>query len=212
MKYIFIFMVGIGFFSFMSCEKVETSVPKEAPADSIIVSNGYEYFIEGKVGGVPFSMHNNVDSVGNSVLKEELNACGFGAETKFYSYFAYVSDTSRKQWVAFGLSNCVADTADGFTDSTYYVGNFPIEINDPDKASGFINYMDPDSNLWTSSGGPNGLGAQVSHNMNLTEVTKSYDATSALRVKGDFSGWVYNASGDSLLVEATGFFTRAWSY
>jgi hypothetical protein len=209
---IWVLIMSIGLASFMSCEKVDNSVPSAIPPDSIIVSNGFEYFIEGNIGGVPLAMYNNVDDVGNSVVREELNACGFGIETKFYSYFAYVSDTSRKQWITFGLTNCVADTADGFSDSTYYVGSFPIEINDPNKSIGFINYMDADSNLWTSSGGPNGVGAQATHMFNVTEVTKSYDATSALRVKGNFSGWVYNTNGDSVLVSATGFYSRAWGY
>lgn len=212
MKYIFVLLVSIGLASFMSCEKVETSVPPALPADSIIVTNGFDYFVSATIGVVPLNMQNNVDSVGNSVLREDLGPCGVGTNTLFTSYFAYVSDTSRKQWIAFGLENCVSDTADGFSDSTYLVGSFPIEISKPDTAKGFINAMDADSVFWSSSLAPNGLAAQVSHSFNVTEVTKSYDGTSALLVKGNLSGWVYNLAGDSVLVSVSDFYSRAWAY
>lgn len=212
MKYILILFGLIGLTSIMSCQKVDNSVPEPVPEDSIVVSNGFEYFISSDVGGSALVMYNNIDSVGNSVVREDVNPCGFGVNTRFHSYFGYVSDTSRKERISFGLENCVHDTADGFSDSTYFVGSFPIEINDPDLASGFILFIDSDSVLWSSSAGPNGLGAQSSHKFVVTEVTKSYDGISALRVKGNFSGWVYNPGGDSMLVQCNDFFTRAWGY
>ncbi|MFT4753170.1 MAG: hypothetical protein ACI85Q_000708 [Salibacteraceae bacterium] len=212
MKYIITLLSLLVFFAFPACKKVENSLPLETPADTVIVTNGFSYFINANVGGTPIVMYNNIDSVGNGVWRENTSACGAGVNAVFTSYFAYVSDTSRKQWISFGLKNCVADSADGFSDSTYYVGSFPVEISKPDTAHAFINFMDVDSVLWSSSVSPNGLNAQATHSFNVTEVIKNYDSISALKVKGNLSGWVYNATGDSLLVNITSFYSRAWAY
>ena len=213
MKYLLALTVSIFLLSFLSCEKVENTVPPEKAPDSIIVTNGFDYFVNASISNVGWVMHNNVDNVGNSVIREEFGACGFGDETEFMSYFAYVSDTTRKQWLGFGLTNCVHDTADGFTDSTYYVNSFSMEVPVTNEPVGFIKYMDADSNFWSSSQGINGNAAQIPHSFNVTEVIKNYDGIAALQVKGNFSGWVYNVAGDdSLLIIVSDFHTRAWKY
>lgn len=196
----------------MSCgDKMENSLPPEAPVDSIIVTNGFDYYIDITIDDTSMVLENNVNHVGNGVFREDIGACSSGNETKFSSYFAYVSDTTKKEWIGFGLANCVHDTANGITDSTFYVFSFPMEIAYPDTAVAFINYMDADSVLWSSGMGANGLSAQATHSFNITEVTRNFDGFSALKVKGNFTGWVYNIAGDSLLVSKAEFYTRAWA-
>jgi hypothetical protein len=212
MKNIFgLFFVAI-LTSFVSCgDKVENSLPPEPPVDSIIVTNGFDYYIDFTVDGISMVLKNNENNVGNGVFKQDFGSCSGGNETKFSSYFAYVSDTTKKEWIGFGLANCVHDSANGITDSTFYVFSFPVEIANPDTAVAFINYMDADSVFWSSSLGSNGLSAQSSHLFNVTEVTRNYDGFSALKVKGNFTGWVYNGTGDSLLVSKAEFYSRAWA-
>ena len=212
MKHIFLLFFVAILTSFVSCKnKVENSLPPEPPVDSIIVTNGFDYYIDITVGDTSMLLENNVNHVGNGVFKQDVGSCGGGNEFKFSSYFAYVSDTTKKEWIGFGLANCVNDTADGITDSTYYVFSFPVEVTYPDTAVAFIDYLDADSVLWSSSMGANGLSAQSSHLFNVTEVTRNFDGFSALKVKGNFTGWVYNANGDSLLVSKAEFYTRAWA-
>jgi len=196
----------------MSCsKKIENSLPPEIPADSIIVTNGFDYYIDITVGDTSMLLKNNENHVGNGVFRQDMGACSAGNQTIFTSYFAYVSDTTKKEWIGFGLSNCVSDSANGISDSTYFVFSFPIEIVYPDTAVAFINYMDANSVLWSSGIGTNGLSAQSSHTFDITEVTRNFDGFSALKVRGSFTGWVYNDNGDSLLVSKAEFYTRAWA-
>ncbi len=212
MKYTVALILSVFFVSFYSCKKVENSLQEVVVHDSSRVVNGFEYFVNATIGNSTLIMQSNLDHVGNGVLRDELAPCGLDIATRFTSYFAYVSDTTRKEWLGFGLTNCVNDTANGFSDSTYRVGSFPIEVSFPDTASGFILYMDSDSNLWSSAWSTNGLLAQVPHTFNITEVTPSFDGIAALRVKGNLSGWVYNVNGDSVLITVNDFYTRAWSF
>ncbi len=212
MKYTLALLASVFVLSFYSCEKVDNSLPIEPVQDSIRVVNGFDYFINATVDGSSLNMLNNIDNVGNGLIRTEIGPCSNGNSTRFTSYFGYVSDTARKELIAFGLTNCVNDSTNGFTDSTYVVGSFPIEIGNADTAVGFIYYMDMDSVLWTSSMGQNGLAAQVSHTFNVTEVQPSYDGIAALRVRGSLSAWVYNIDGDSIQINVSEFYTRAWKY
>ena len=203
---------GLLFLSIMTCmmscnNKVALTTPGELPPDSIIVTNGFDYFLYFTVDGNSFQMKNNVDHIGNGVLKQELGPCG--VDMKFTSYFGYVSDTARKEWLGFGLKHCTNGGAIGLSDSTYRILNFPIEINRPDTAIGFIEYNDANNVLWSSAVSPNGLTAQLSHYLNITQIEVNYDGLSALKIKGSFSGWVYNANGDSLLISNAEFYSRA---
>lgn len=210
MKHSLTLILSVFIVSFYSCEKLDNTVPETPVQDSIEVINGKEYFIQGLVGDSTIFMKANTDNVGNGILKEELTSCGLGIQTQVTSYFAYVSDTTRKEWVGFGLNNCVSDSADGFSDSTYIPGSYPMEISLLDTASSFLLFMDRDSSLWSSALGQNGLIAQMGHGMNISEVTPCYDGIAALRVKGNISGWVYNIDGDSMLITVSDFYTRAW--
>lgn len=213
MKQIIVLLFSIALIFTVSCKKkIDTSVPPPTPEDSMIVVNDFDYYINATIGGATLNMKSNINNVGNGVYREEISTCGLGNTVKFASYFAYVSDTAKKEWISFGLTNCVADTANGTNDSTYIKLTFPMEVNYPDTSIAFINYIDSDSVFWSSSLGPNGLGAQATHAFKVTEVTKNYDGFSALRVKGNFSGWIYNASGDSLEVSSADFFSRAWAF
>lgn len=211
MKYFLALLFSVFILSFFSCEKVENTLPDVVVQDSNVVINGLDYFVNATIGNSSLVMQSNVNNVGNGILRDNITPCGVGVTTRFTSYFAYVSDTTNKEWIGFGLTNCVNDTANGFSDSTYVVGSFPIEISVPDTASAFIMYMDSDSNLWSSAISANGLLAQASHSLNITEVTACYDGVAALRVRGNLSGWVYNLTGDSVLVTVNDFYTRAWS-
>ena len=212
MRYTLALLASVFILSIYSCEKVDNTLPEPDVQDSIQVVNGFDYFVSATINGTALNMLNNVDNVGNGLVRTELAPCSNGNSTRFTSYFGYVSDTSRKELIAFGLTNCVSDTANGFSDSTYVVGSFPIEIGNADTAVGFISYRDMDGVLWTSSMGPNGLAAQSSHMFNITEVLACYDGIAALKVRGSLSGWVYNVDGDSVLVNVSDFYTRAWKY
>lgn len=199
-------------FVFTSCsEKIQNTALPEPPADSIYVTNGLNYFLDIKIGDSTLLFENNKNNVGNGVFKDNFGPCSGGNTTTFTSYFAYVSDTTRKERVFFGLTNCVHDSANGFNDSTYYEFSFPVEITYPDTSSAFINYLDADSVMWSSSLGQNGLSPQVTHMFNITNVERNLDGLANLQVKGNFTGWVYNANGDSLLVSKAEFYTRAWA-
>lgn len=213
MKYIILLLVSVSVIFTMSCnKKVDTSLPPPQPEDSMVVVSDVDYFINATVGGTALRMKSSVNNVGNGVFREDQGPCGLGNTMKFTSYFAYVSDTSKKEMIGFGLRNCVSDTADGLNDSTYLKSSFPIEISYPDTSIAFINYIDVDSVFWSSSLAPNGFSPQSTHSFTITDVAKNYDGFSALEVKGSFSGWVYNASGDSILISNASFFSRAWAF
>jgi len=198
--------------SLASCsEKIENTVLPKPPADSTVVTNGLPYYINITIGDTTLVLKNDTDNVGNGVYKQQFGACSGGETTTFTSYFAYVSDTSRKELIAFGLTNCVNDTANGINDSTYYVSSFPLEISYPDTSTAFINYLDADSVLWSSAMGQNGLSPQVSHSFNVSQVNRNLDGISNLMITGNFTGWVYNLNGDSLLVSRAEFYSRAWA-
>lgn len=206
-----LFLTSMAFI--MSCNNnVEITTPDEPLPDSVIITNGFDYYLNFTAGGTSFQMKNNVNHIGNGVLTQELGPCGIGYNAKFTSYFGYVSDTSRKEWLGFGLKNCVSGTTLGNSDSTYRVLDFPIEINRPDTAIGFIEYHDANNVLWSSSASPNGLTAQLTHALKITEITTNYDGISALKIKGTFTGWVYNVDGDSLLIANAEFYSRAWAH
>jgi hypothetical protein len=197
----------------VSCsEKVNISTPEPAASDTNIVSNGFDFYLNYTVNGSTVQMKNNVDHVANGVNREDVSPCAFGNNVKFTSYFAYASDSTRKDWLAFGLSNCILDGGNGVNDSTFKVFTYPIEIYQQGAAIGFILYNDPNNVLWSSSLSPNGLDAQKPYSISISEVAKNFDGFSALKVKGEFSGWVYNLNGDSLLISDASFYSRARAF
>jgi hypothetical protein len=212
MKNIILLIFSISLIFTISCKKkIDASFPPPQPKDTMIVVNDFDYYINATIGGTKLNMKSNVNNVGNGVFKEDLAPCGLGSTMKFTSYFAYVSDTSKKESISFGLTNCIHDTSNGTNDSTYLKLSFPMEISYPDTSIAFINYIDSDSVFWSSSLGKNGLTPQASHSFTVTEIDKNFDGFSTLKVKGSFSGWIYNVNGDSLLVSAADFYSRAWA-
>jgi hypothetical protein len=212
------FLIGVAI-HFYGCNEMELTQPEIIPIDTVGILDGSDYFVKFTFGNKVFKFESSSESVSNGVFKEVISSCQdpFYDSTRFTSYFARASSNSRDEIISFGLVHCVPKNATGYNDSTYVIGEFPMENSQWDTVftespRGFISFLDSDSVLWSSSLALNGFGAQKTHSFEVTLVKPNYDIYAVLDVEGTFSGWVYNQSGDSILVKDGSFFSRAWSF
>ena len=218
-KYLYIVLLGAIIIHVSACnDSLEISNPAPVVVDTTGIISEQDYFLSITIGDTSMNFNTKSIDVANGVFKSVLGPCLFTGfdSTQYSSYFSKVADTNHNEIVWFGLVNCVPPNANGFADSTYVVGSYPMEntVVDTipvDTARGFISYLDKDSVMWSSSFAMNGPRAQQNHTFNLTRVEVNYGVDAVLNIEGDFSGWIYNVDGDSQLVSAAKFNSKAWS-
>ena len=217
-KYISVFLIGFSSIYFSACNsRLDISNPVIIPADTIVITDG-GYYLNATIGNRVFNFRTKNSQTANGVFKDVLGPCisGNHDSTQYSSYFSNVADSGIKEVISFGLIHCVPSDANGYRDSTYLAGTYPIENTKVDTipvdtARGFINYLDSENVLWSSGLTTKGYGAQKNHSFIITSVQANYDINAALNVTGTFTGWVYNGLGDSLLVSNAKFYSRAWA-
>lgn len=197
----------------LSCSKIEPSVPaplQELPEN---VVNNNSYFMQFTAGGVVNRWESQVNGVANYTDKQFLGMCSKGSKYQYASNFAHIADTNYMKAFTFYTSICHADSGTAFLDSTYYKGEFPVQIDYGDSINSFsFTFLDSDTVLWQSDLAPNNFSAQSQHMVRIDTVGICYDGSAALEVGGTFSGWLYNLNGDSIALTNGSFFTKAVSY
>lgn len=215
MKYIYSILIGCTILFYSSCnDELEVSAPEIIPVDTVDVLTGKEYYLTIVIDDTSLTFRSSRPKQGTGIFKESLGTCISGNDSmKFSSYFSRVADTNHNEIVSFGLINCITPNANGYRDSTYVEGSYPIGgvVDTTTNVSAFFEYLDSDSVLWSTMLTTKGYGAQKNHPFNLTEVKTNYYIDSVFDIKGDFSGWVYNGTGDSMLVSKAVFFSKAWA-
>lgn len=216
MKYAYfpIIALMLGSLAFSSCEKLENSVPEEPIQLPPDVVNRNDYYLTVQFADTTVRWESQVRGGVNYTDKQIVGPCVLNANVVSYaSNFVNAGDTNNVESFSFFTTKCVYDSADAFTDSVFVLQTYPIQLDYGDSINSFqFAYLDKDTVLWTSGGSLNSDSAQVTHSLTITEVAKSYDALSALEIRGTFTGWLYNPNGDSQLINSAEFFSKAHAY
>lgn len=204
--------------SLFSCEKLENSVPEPVPELPINVITRNDYFLELTLVDSATRIvkwESQINGGVNYTNKQMNGICGNNKTLVSYSSsFANSGDTNNVESFSFWTTKCVSDTANAFFDSVYQEMSYPVQFSYGDSINSFqFTYLDSDTMLWMSDGSSwVNDSAQLDHSLTITEVTKSYDALSALEIRGSFTGWLYNIDGDSQLIREATFFSKARAY
>jgi len=217
MKYLYITLFGLTILYLSSCNReLAVSAPEIIPIDTVGVLAGNEFYLTITVGDTTMSFRTSRKKDATGTYKEVVGACVFGNDsTQFHSYFSRVADTNHNEIVSFGLINCVDANANGYRDSTYVretsypMGDYPDSTT---NVKAFIQYVDSDEMVWSSTLTTKGPGAQKNHKFNLLTVSAANYVDAIFDITGDFTGWIYNGTGDSLLVSKATFRSKAWAF
>jgi len=215
MKYIYTILIGITILFYSSCnDSLEVSGQEIIPIDTVDVLTGKDYYLTIVIDDTSLSFRSSRVNQGTGVYKQVLGTCISGNDSmQFVTYFSRVADTNHNEIVSFGLINCIEANANGYRDSTYVEGVYPIGdlVDTTTNVKAFFEYIDSDSVLWSTTLTTKGYGAQKNHPFNLTKVTTNYQIDSIFEIEGDFTGWIYNGIGDSMLVSRAVFYSKAWA-
>lgn len=215
MKYIYIILIGFTILFYSSCnDELEVSGPTITPVDTVGVITGKDYYLTVVIGDTSLSFRSSKANQGTGVYKQSLGTCILGDDSmQFVSYFSRVADSNHNEIVSFGLINCAASNANGYRDSTYVEGEYPIGdlVDTTTNVKAFFEYLDADSVLWSTMLTTKGYGAQKKHPFNLTRVKTNFHVDSVFDIEGDFTGWIYDGTGDSMLVSTGVFYSKAWA-
>jgi len=218
MRYIYIALFGLTILFTTSCTReLEISAPEIIPIDTVDVLSGNEFFLTVSIGDTTMSFRTSRKKEATGTYKVVVGTCALTGEdsVQFYSYFSRVADTNHNEIVSFGLINCVPPNANGYRDSTYVrettypMGDYPDTTT---SVKAFIEYIDADSVIWSSVLTTKGPGAQKKHSFVLETVSVANYVDAVFDITGSFTGWIYNGTGDSLLVSRATFRSKAWGF
>lgn len=204
MNKLLVFAVGIiGVLFMISCDSDE-SLPLYKNGnltDTTGINEVRDLFVSGEIDQVPFEFFNGVNGYSNWSISTIQAPCGPSLERYLQVHTtAFIIPELRKSGVYIDIMGCLAtDSLSSITalDSIFVVGNYEYFPKQEQNRAAAIRYIDADSNLWSTSFGPNS--ASFSEFTLSALVDNSSDEYSKKIAFGRFDGYLYSPSGDDSL-------------